>query len=302
MGNNENTLFPELENDYVDKAVKRVELAYYQHQQITTDKMYLAFSRGKDSICLFYIALTAFSNIGVKMEDVCDVEYNLTSVDPPELVYFIREFKGKYPFVKINYPKLNMFQLIEKTHILPTASRRFCCAELKESKGNKGFTLTGVRWAESVRRKSRGAFEDGKNKIIKTNDNDEMRKSVEFCIMNKRYYCNPIIDWSDSDVWNYIKRNNLPYCKLYDEGFSRIGCIGCPLKSKKQRKSEFEKYPKYKNLYLRSIERICEWHKAKGRITLITVDEMFDWWMGDRTPDNDYTNTLFPELEDSDDD
>lgn len=35
---NENTLFPELENAYVDKAVKRVELAYFQHQRITTDK------------------------------------------------------------------------------------------------------------------------------------------------------------------------------------------------------------------------------------------------------------------------
>jgi phosphoadenosine phosphosulfate reductase len=38
---------------------------------------------------------------------------------------------------------------------------------------------------------------------------------------------NPLADWSERDVWNYIAANDVPYNGLHDEGYSSIGCTHC---------------------------------------------------------------------------
>jgi len=38
---------------------------------------------------------------------------------------------------------------------------------------------------------------------------------------------NPLADWTWEDVWDYIKKNNVPYNKLYDKGYKSIGCVPC---------------------------------------------------------------------------
>jgi phosphoadenosine phosphosulfate reductase len=38
---------------------------------------------------------------------------------------------------------------------------------------------------------------------------------------------NPLVDWSEKDVWNYIHRHDLPYHPLHDRGYSSIGCVPC---------------------------------------------------------------------------
>ena len=37
----------------------------------------------------------------------------------------------------------------------------------------------------------------------------------------------PLADWSEADVWNYIKKNGVPYNKLHDFGYPSIGCAPC---------------------------------------------------------------------------
>ena len=106
---------------------------------------------------------------------------------------------------------------------------------------------------------------------------------------------NPIIDWSDDEVWEFIHEYNVPYCGLYDEGFKRLGCIGCPMGSVKQRRFEFERYPKYKNLYLLAFQKMIEIHGGgqtiaktqktgcTGTLTRdfqnMTADEWMEWWI-----------------------
>lgn len=108
---------------------------------------YLAFSGGKDSVVIKALADMA----GVKY----DAHYNLTSVDPPELVHFIKTFED----VAIERPKdkdghqITMWNLIARKAMPPTSLIRYCCYYLKESGGDGRMTITGVRWAESVRRK-----------------------------------------------------------------------------------------------------------------------------------------------------
>lgn len=146
---------------------------------------YVAFSGGKDSC----VILDLVKRSGVKF----DAHYNLTTVDPPELVYFIR---NKYPEVHIERPKETMWQLIPKKRIPPLRHMRYCCAILKEGGGAGRHVVTGVRRQESFKRSK--------------------RRGVEVCNKDKRkIYVNPIIEWSIAEVWEYIHKYNLPYCSLY---------------------------------------------------------------------------------------
>ena len=40
---------------------------------------------------------------------------------------------------------------------------------------------------------------------------------------------NPLADWTDKDVWNYIAKHDLPYHPLHDHGYDSIGCAPCTL-------------------------------------------------------------------------
>lgn len=116
-----------------------------------------------------------------------------------------------------------------------------------------------------------------------TNDNVESRRMVEQCYKRHKTTVNPIIDWSDSDVWEFIRAENIPYCELYNEGFHRLGCIGCPMAAKAQRASELARWPKYKAAYLHAFEKMLEERKRRGKYDgtwrLATARDVFNWWM-----------------------
>ena len=215
---------------------------------------YLAFSGGKDSQCIYHLAKEA----GVKF----DAHYNVTGVDPPELVQFI---KTNYPDVQRDMYKKSMWRLIEKLGP-PLQQMRYCCKELKERGGEGRYCITGVRWAESSRRaNNRNAFEYmGKKKSEKIlfNDNDDGRRQFENCTLKGKFVINPIKDWSDEDVWDYLNGKGIKHCRLYDEGFTRLGCIGCPMANKK-RLTQFDRWPKFKEAYLRAFKRWLNNYPAK---------------------------------------
>lgn len=104
---------------------------------------YLAFSGGKDSQCVYHLAKMA----GVKF----DAHYAVTSVDPPELVQFIKshypdvEFERQYysdgvprHYFNDGRPKpITMWSLIGDHTLPPTRKVRYCCAALKEPGGGR---------------------------------------------------------------------------------------------------------------------------------------------------------------------
>ena len=281
-----------------DKAVERVLSAYQFSQSLGMGKLYVAFSGGKDSVSVYGVCCLAAKQLGKDVLDMCEFHYNVTTVDPPELVMFI---KKEFPFVHRNLPRKTMWQLIMENKVPPTRLMRYCCTELKERGGNGRFCVTGVRWAESTKRKlNRSIFENDvkdKSKRFLFEDNDEDRQMLEHCIPKQKYICNPIIDWSDAMVWEFIRNENIPYCKLYDEGCKRLGCIGCPMQSIRNKEEEFRRYPKFRDQYIRTFERMLENRKKAGLPTeWKTGEEVMEWWMyGDCKKPEDIANPIWEE-------
>ena len=216
---------------------------------------HLAFSGGKDSICIYHLA---------KMAKVKFTAYMaLTTIDPPEIIRFIKE---NYKDVKFLKPELSMFKLIVKKGILPTRLTRFCCEYLKEYAGKGEFVVLGIRWEESQKRSERKYFEFDTRKEMK----------------GKRYL-SPIIDWTELDVWEFIELNNLPYPDLYDNGYNRIGCIACPCAYTKQRKKELALYPRFKYAYLKAIKKAM---KNGSFSQFKDAEQVLRWWTSDLSVKN----------------
>ena len=146
-------------------------------------------SGGKDSCVCREIVKRA----GIPYE----VQHNLTTADAPQTIYYVRETFRKLEEqgvpCKVNYPvykggRVTMWTLIPMKKFPPTRLQRYCCQVLKEATCRDRFITTGVRWAESVKRKNnRGVYENftanPEKKIILNNDNDDNRRLFESCAL-----------------------------------------------------------------------------------------------------------------------
>lgn len=263
---------------------------------------YLAFSGGKDSQALYHITELA----GVAFE----AEMSLTSVDHPEVVRFIRR---NYPEVHLVPPRTSMFKLIPHKGVLPTRIIRYCCAILKEPHGEGRVVLTGVRKAESTQRSKRGEVEVSNHRFsgnldtfadwqeqavakkmakgIKHLNQDQFAEQGETqvrCINGKdKIIVNPIIEWSDAEVWEFLNDVvGVPHCELYDNGYTRIGCILCPMSNLATKQRFIRDYPKMALAYKRAIREMLKVQPRTGEYlaAYVTdpdelVDRVFDWWI-----------------------
>lgn len=109
------------------------------------------------------------------------------------------------------------------------------------------------------------------------NDNDEKRRMSELCMQKNKMVVNPIIDWRDSDIWEYIRSEKLRVCELYNMGYDRVGCIGCPMAGRRRWK-EFADFPEYKKLYIHAFDRMV---KINPKYSWQTGEHVFRWWMED---------------------
>ena len=112
------------------------------------------------------------------------------------------------------------------------------------------------------------------------NDNDDKRRLFESCQIKGTRVVNPIVDWSSKDVWEFIQDAKVPMNPLYQEGKCRVGCIGCPLATRKSREADFRRFPTYKQAYMRAFERMIEAREESGLpVEWKTGQDVFNWWM-----------------------
>lgn len=278
--------------DLEKKAIERIKMASEMSLHHYAKPLVCTYSGGKDSD----VMLELFKRSGIPFE----VHHSHTTADAPQTVYHIRkvfrELELQGTKCDIDYHRkpgggaVTMWNLIPGRLMPPTRRVRYCCSELKETGCENRMIATGIRWAESVSRKSREVFEAlGSKKrngvfvserMILT-DNNDTRRLFEKCQLKAKTVVNPVIDWEDRDIWDYYWSECKLHNPLYRMGCYRVGCIGCPIAGKARYK-EFADFPEYKRMYKNAFEEMLKVRKGRGMKTKWkNGEEVFLWWMED---------------------
>ena len=267
-----------------DSLLKKVNISIERLRAFEpeTEPYFLCYSGGKDSDTIRILAELS----GVKFE----IHHSLTTVDAPETVNYIKSIPGVI-IDKALYSDgthKTMWNLIPRKKMPPTRVMRYCCSELKEWNGKARMKITGVRADESWKRaKLSGVVKvlgkpktmqktadlmgvnyvvSQKGNLILNYDNGDSRRFVEHCFRTSSIMLNPIVDWTESEVWEFLHYYGCESNPLYKCGWSRIGCIGCPLQSYKNMEKEFNLYPKYKQAYIHSFDKMVKARNLAGKV------------------------------------
>jgi phosphoadenosine phosphosulfate reductase len=251
----------------IESAITLIRSFESQALKLSDDGFYVCFSGGKDSIVMAKL----FELAGVKYQ----LHYNNVTIDPPELIWFL---KREYPQAIWHSVGKHLTQYMSdsKTCGPPTRLIRWCCEIYKEQGGLGNFCATGVRAAESARRKG-------------------LWKQVTIDNRSGKPILCPILYWTDANIWDFIRQNEMKYCSLYDEGYTRLGCVGCPMSGPTGMARDFKRWPKYEMLWKRGFKRYFDKYKGlpkkNGGERAIekfpTVESLWDWWVSGKAYEGD---------------
>jgi phosphoadenosine phosphosulfate reductase len=91
-------------------------------------------------------------------------------------------------------------------------NRKLCCQVRKIEPLQRAMSEVKV-WVTGIRR------EQSVTRIL--------ADIVDYDAATQKLKVNPLVDWTENDVWNYIKDHKVPYNRLHDHGFPSIGCQPC---------------------------------------------------------------------------
>lgn len=215
----------------------------------------VAYSGGKDSD----VILQLVKESGIKYRAI----YKNTTIDAVGTVAHAKEMGAEVLMPKDG---LTFFKLIEQKGF-PSRKARFCCEYLKEYKV-LDKCIMGVRRAESKKREARYEEPTMCRLYPKTKD------CVEAIF--------PILYWTNEDVEDFIKDRGIKCAPVYyDEKGKfhverRLGCMGCPLASRKKRLQEFKEHPKLVKAYIRAGKKWWDSHPdIKAREYCENIYELF---------------------------
>lgn len=275
--------------DLEHKAIARLQMAAELSEKYYQRPLLVAYSGGKDSeVCV---------ELCKRAKVPFEVIHSLTTADAPETVYHVQrtfhqlELEGircevQHPMYKGK--PVSMWTLIPQKLMSPTRIVRYCCDVCKENTGRNRCLVLGVRKAESQARSDSGVAEtqgrSRKSRELFDFDNHDER-IIAPCQMKATIKINPIVDWTDRDVWKFLRDAKIDMNPCYSMGFTRVGCVGCPMAGK-NRYADFRQWPKFENLYRKAFDRMLKVRRLKGKAVLWkSGSEVFRWWMEDKNLD-----------------
>lgn len=286
----------------VEVAYERFRWAAKEAERLFDMPIVVLYSGGKDSDVILQLAKES----GVPFR----VTHNLTTADPPDNVYYIRRVFARLREegidCRIYVPRRSLWRIMRETLVIPSRMMRVCCSELKERKmPDAPYIVTGVRWAESAARRAKSGIAmvynasapqtqryTGREQAaafgLLTTDDASSRRLFEQCQMRGVRVLNPIIDWSDDDVWSYLHSRHIEGNPLYKEGWTRIGCVGCPLAVRRAREIAFARYPGLYKAWRDAIAYVIERRREMGNPMFLagkeveSVEDVLGEWVGGR--------------------
>jgi phosphoadenosine phosphosulfate reductase len=177
----------------------------------------VAWSGGKDSTLVLWKVIKRFPEV--------PVIFNNTGIEYPETIRFIRKITKLWNLNLIETkPIKSFFQCVEEYGWPKGKSDRKdhhsskCCVYLKENPARNIYrqlktkgVFTGITAVENRNRQFKAISHGTCYKLVK-----EKWKMIH-----------PILYWTEDDVWQYHKKNNIPMNEVYAEGCDRCGCSCC---------------------------------------------------------------------------
>ena len=211
----------------IDQSIRLLQQVQKAHPDEVIE---IAYSGCKDSDVILQLAKEA----GIRYEAI----YKNTTIDPPGTISHAQEMGAT-----IIRHKRTFAELIQKKG-LPNRYSRFCCQELKEYKV-RDVAVMGVRRSESKKRA----------------ENYSEPTECRFYGSKKNHVeaIYPILEWTDEDVAAFIADRKIKCAPIYydEEGIfhveRRLGCMCCPLASKKKRINNFVEHPGMVRFYIRNL-------------------------------------------------
>ena len=254
---------------------KTIQFIQKVAESYSNKTLYAGNSGGKDSAVLDYL----LQKSGIKYESY----YANTTIDPPGTIGYVRR---NYIHTNILQPKNSFYKLVEKKGF-PTRLNRWCCERLKEYASVGKIVFEGIRSAESTSRQGRDYIQC---------DSRKSQKGAQ--------HIYPLYDWTDENIWNFISEKQIKIAPAYNLGLKRLGCVGCPLVSRKgHREKEFSLYPKHYNACKKSIEigmknnpqwkltRLCSEEKSRYGLPAENMGELaMPWWLSGKTMNEYFIN------------
>lgn len=137
---------------------------------------------------------------------------------PPETYALMQTVRQRYSLpLQVYFPEANDVEILVAQNgvngfYASVENRKACCQArkvepLKRALADKGAWITGMRREQAVTRS---------NLVVSAFDVD-----------NGLQKFNPLLDWTNAEVWEYIKNNDVPYNALHDQFYPSIGCAPC---------------------------------------------------------------------------
>lgn len=261
-------------SEKIEESISLIKKGEQLALSLNPDGYFVGFSGGKDS----QVLLDLVRQSGVKYK----AYYSVTTNDPPDNVYFIRQH---YPDVIFLQNHVNLYRHIAQKGA-PTIFHRWCCKIFKEGAGAGYVVLTGVRREESKKRKKYPTID------VRSNRKEHANRTAPYTIegfIQAQHQCikgqdkimiYPIAEWTSTDIWVYIAKKHLPVNPCY-ENTGRVGCMFCPYSSPEQIEFYEHKYPKFYQLFIFNLETYLK--KRGGDDYLCSVQEYYDWWKSGKT-------------------